>query len=271
MILQAISQNKGSCTLNCPARHLLNSTIHDSAFRYTDTVPKRFKLITGFVLTGGASRRMGRPKALLVLGGQTLLERQLRLLREVVSSVGVVGWPADVPFSKLPLSLGRVTCWPDDLPDRGPLGGIYTGLKRSRREYNLFLSCDMPFIDANFLRFLCQRAIASRADVTVPKSRERRLNPVCAVYRRRALKVIHQNLELGENKITRFFPSVRCEVITWREISRAGFAPTILDNMNTPQDYSEADKMLVSETKNKLTPKNSGLKPNDAKHRRQPA
>jgi len=190
---------------------------------------------------------MGRPKALLVLGGQTVIERQIRLLGGVARSVRVVGWPAGIPFPKLPPGLRRVTCWPDELSDRGPLGGIYTGLKRSHTEYNLFLSCDMPFIDAEFLRFLCQRAIASHADVTVPESRERRLNPVCAVYRRRVLDVIRDSLNSGENKITRFFPRVRCEVIPWRDISCAGFAPKIFDNMNTLQDYAEARKALSSE------------------------
>src|SRR6266404_3766226 len=207
-------------------------------------MPSRFKSVTGFVLAGGASRRMGRPKALLVLGGETMIERQVRLLRAVAGNVFVAGWQGKSSTSRLPGILRELSLLPDELPGRGPLAGIYTGLKKARTEYNLFLGCDMPFVDSDFLEFLCARALDTAADVTVPKSRQRWLIPVCAVYRRRAREVIRKSLEAGENKITRFFPRVRCEVIPWRVIARAGFGPAVLDNINTPQDFEAARKRL---------------------------
>jgi molybdopterin-guanine dinucleotide biosynthesis protein A len=207
-------------------------------------MPRSFKSVSGFVLGGGASRRMGRPKALLVIGGETMIERQVRLLGAVAREVFVAGWLADLSKSKLTNVLRDLPFLPDELASRGPLGGIYTGLMQSRSEYNLFLGCDMPFVDGGFLEFLCRRALESRADVTVPKSRERWLEPLCAVYRRRAVDVVRDSLASGENKITRFFPRVRCEVIPWREIARAGFAPTIFDNINTPEEYGAAKRIL---------------------------
>jgi molybdopterin-guanine dinucleotide biosynthesis protein A len=115
---------------------------------------------------------------------------------------------------------------------------------RSRTEYNLFLGCDLPFMETCFLQFLAHLAIAEHADVTVPQTSDRRLQPLAAVYRRRALALIRARLEAGENKTSSFFHHVRCRVVRWPEIARAGFSPRIFANMNTPADYEAAGRIL---------------------------
>jgi len=217
---------------------------------------RRFQQITGFVLAGGASRRMGCPKESLVLGRLTMLERQVRLLESVCASVAVVGLPA----SGLPTTVGRrqplqsqyeadgrilgVPVYPDELPSRGPLGGIYTGLLRTRTKFNLFLGCDLPFMELSFLRYLCRCALENAADVTVAEIPQHGYQPLCAIYQRRALRAVRAKLAQDENKVSRFFPRVRCRVLSWPEISRAGFALHIFANMNTPADYEAARKRL---------------------------
>jgi len=183
---------------------------------------------------------MGQPKPLLELGGQTMLERQLRLLRGVCRSVAVVGAPPGLPALGVPV-------WADELPGRGPLGGIYTGLKHSRTGYNLLLGCDLPFMETRFLRFLARLAIQEQADVTVPQTGDRCLQPLAAVYRRRARGAIRARLEAGDNKTSSFLHRVRCRVIRWREIARAGFSPRIFANMNTSADYEAMRRMLNHE------------------------
>ncbi len=202
-----------------------------------------FLTVTGFVLAGGASRRMGRDKAKLLLGDETMVERQLRLLRSVCRSAVVLGPPANL--AGITSAGSPLPCWPDELPGRGPLGGLYTGLRRTRTDFNLFLSCDLPFMETPFLHMLCQRALECRADVTVPESRDHGREPLCAVYRRRALAAIRKSLAAAEYKVDRFFSRVRCEVVPWSEIARAGFAPRIFANMNTPEDY-EAAKAAIA-------------------------
>ncbi len=187
---------------------------------------------------------MGQPKALLTLAGETLFHRQVRVLREVARFVAVVGPPEIFEGAN---SLADVPRWPDELPGRGPLGGIYTALLRTRTELNLVLGCDMPFAEAAFLRYLCARALSTRADVTVPESRDRRLNTLCAVYRRRALSAVRGSLASGENKVSAFFPRVHSRVLAWRELAKAGFSPRIFDNLNTPEDYDQALRRLKSE------------------------
>ena len=180
---------------------------------------------------------MGRPKATLVLGRETMLDRQLRRLGAVCRSVAVLGPPQDSAGLQVPV-------FADELPGRGPLGGIYTGLLRMRSEYGLFLSCDLPFMEARFLEFHARRALEACADVTIARSHGGDLEPLCAVYRRRALRAIRASLNAGENMTRAFYPRVRCEVIPWREIARAGFAPRIFANMNTRQDYETAKRQI---------------------------
>ena len=94
--------------------------------------------LTVFILTGGLSSRMGRDKARLRLGGRTLPG----WIRERVAPLGV------------PVRNIRS----DIVPRCGPLGGIYTGLARCRTAQAIFLSCDMPRVDARLLRLLLRAA-----------------------------------------------------------------------------------------------------------------
>ncbi len=194
---------------------------------------RRFPALTGFLLAGGESQRMGRPKWQLVVGGETMLARQLRLLGSVCRSVAVLGAPQDFPRLHVPV-------FPDDLPGRGPLAGIHTGLLRMRTGYGLFLSSDLPFMEARFLGFLARRALEGRAEVTVARSHDGNLEPLCAVYRREAAGAIRARLREGRNAAHGFYRHVRCEVISWPEAARAGFAPRIFANMNTQADYRDA-------------------------------
>lgn len=204
------------------------------------STPPRWDSVYGWVLAGGASRRMGRPKADLVLAGATMLERQIRLLRAVGFPVAVVGYRGSRSGLGVPVL-------DDDFPDRGPLAGISAGLGHTRREFNLFLGCDLPFMERRFLEFLCCRALESGADVTLPHSAGGRAQPLCALYRRRIAGIIRGQLESGWNKVDRFFPRVRTERILWPEMARLGFPPRIFDNMNTPEDYEDAVRRLGNE------------------------
>ncbi len=193
--------------------------------------------ISGFVLAGGASRRMGRPKALLHFEGEALVERQARLLSRVCCRVAAIG-PQEI------LEGLHVPVVPDRVSDCGPLAGIWSGLEASPTEYNLVIGCDMPFLTARFLGWLSRRGVAGGADVTVPEAQDGEMNPLAAMYRRNALGAIREALDKGEYSIRRFFPRVRCVMVPWPELARAGFSPRIFDNLNTPADYEAAQKKL---------------------------
>ena len=199
----------------------------------------RFTDLTGFVLAGGASRRMGRAKESLRIDGESMLERQIGLLRSVARRVAVIGGPAGYLDE-----FGSIVSVPDAVPGRGPLGGIYTALVESRTEYNLILACDLPFVSRRLVTCLVRRAMGDGSDATVPRSRDGRLQPLCAVYRRRALYAVRTRLELGESKFSGFFSMVNCTTIPWPELADAGFRASAFDNMNRPGDYENARRRV---------------------------
>src|SRR3954466_8647373 len=132
--------------------------------------------VSAFVLAGGKSSRMGRDKAMLTLGGQTLLQRAQELARTITTQVRLVG--------------SRERYGPEAIEDvyveRGPLGGIHAALSSTTTGLNLVLAVDTPFVPPEFLQFLVDEAERSETTVTVP-SLDGRFQPLCAVYRREFL------------------------------------------------------------------------------------
>lgn len=209
-------------------------------------MPDRYLQLAAFVLAGGASQRMGRPKHALTLGGNTtMLAATVRLARSVARSVAVLG-PAERVSGLAPGAAGacELTAIPDEISGRGPLAAILTGLNHTRAEFNLFLSCDLPFMSRRFLRYLATRALESQADVTLAETPSDGYQPLAAIYRRRLRGAVRTSLEEGQNKVTSFFPNVKARVLRWPELARAGFQRFIFDNLNTPEDYERALRRL---------------------------
>jgi molybdopterin-guanine dinucleotide biosynthesis protein A len=192
--------------------------------------PRRFSEVSGFVLAGGASRRMRFDKARLPLGSERMVDRQIRLLRAICRSVAIIG-----PLDRFAGT--GIQVYEDEIPGKGPLGGIHAGLRRARTEFSLFVSCDMPLIEERFLRYLCEQALASRALATLPPPWRKGRYPLCAVLRRCALARVRSCLASGQNQVGRFFSDCQPRTLTKAELARAGFSPRIFCNVNTPGDY----------------------------------
>lgn len=191
--------------------------------------------IAAFVLAGGKSRRMGKDKAFLELGGRTLLSRALELARSVAETVAIVG-----DGNKF-FPLGRVL---DDVyPGQGPLAGIHAALAGSDAALNLMLALDIPFIEKDFLRYLLSEASRGSAVVTVPKIGAR-WQPLCAVYRREFATPAEEALRRGKNKIDPLFAKVETRVIGEEEMARIDFPESMFRNLNTPEDWKKAEEHI---------------------------
>lgn len=208
---------------------------------------RRFSEISGFVLAGGASRRMGFDKASLPLGTERMVDRQIRLLRGLCRSVYVIGPPAR--FAEL-----GVPVYADEIPGKGALGGIYTGLRRAHTEFSLFLSCDMPSLDARFLGYLCRKALERRAAVTVPSPWKQGRYPLCAVLCRNLLPAVRSSLVAGQNRVGRFFLKARPVTISKTELARGGFSPRIFCNLNTRPEYEQVRQQFEARRGNRAGP-----------------
>jgi molybdopterin-guanine dinucleotide biosynthesis protein A len=191
--------------------------------------------ITGFVLAGGKSSRMGQDKALLELAGRTLLERAMALVRSVTPEVWIVG--SSTKFEHF----GTVV--EDAHTNRGPLGGIHAALRSTRSELNLLLAVDLPFVEAPFLAYLAKTARESDAMVTVVRD-SGHWQPLCAVYRRSFGVLAEEALLQRKNKIDALFKEAKTRVIDEDEMTVQGFNPAMFHNLNTPEDWRAAEQIL---------------------------
>lgn len=181
----------------------------------------------GFLLCGGRSSRMGRDKSLLLLDGEPLVSRGLRTLREVCIEVAIAGAVEDLS------RFGKVI--PDDVTDCGPLGGIVSAMEQSSLEWNLFLPVDSPFVPVIALKRLLLEAVGS-SWVCVMARVAGISQPLCAVYSRKALPVLCEELAAGRWKVTRAIGAAGpCKVVDFEEESW-------FRNLNTPEEFAAAER-----------------------------
>ena len=181
--------------------------------------------VSGVVLAGGFSRRMGTDKAELTLGGVTLLEIQVRKLRQI----GIT----DIMVSGCRKSMEGTRAIEDIYPHKGPMSGIHACLKAAKSEACLFVSVDVPLFPAEWL----ERLIRTHEGAVTMLSHGDEIEPLLAVYDT-ALAPRAEDLILSGDR------SVR-SLFTGSKVSRMEYTgdPDFLLNCNTPKDFEKA-KML---------------------------
>ena len=208
--------------------------------------------VAGYVLAGGASRRFGKDKALVELGGKPMLLRMLAAVDQARSRDELV-CDAVTVGSEDRYHTVWTRCVEDRWPGEGPLGGIVTALlytqeQRPQCDWNLIVGCDMPFLTAEWLRFLTERAAKSEAEVVLPHSVQGP-EPLCACWRTDAVETLRVAFERGVRKVTEGIALLSAEVLDEAEWKRFDNAGRLFSNMNTAQDYEEARRILESEPK----------------------
>jgi molybdopterin-guanine dinucleotide biosynthesis protein A len=160
---------------------------------------------------------MGRDKASLRYHGEALAEWIARAVQTAAGSATLVG-NAD---------LGGI---PDLYPGEGPLGGILTALHHTPADWNLIVACDMPEVSAEFLGTLLAAAERSGADALVPCGPSGQVEPLCAVYHKRAGGAMERSFARGIRKVTAALVGV---ATVWFPV--AELKP--FQNVNTPEDW----------------------------------
>lgn len=204
---------KGFGNENPPGVKLMQFHVHDE--------------ITGIILAGGKSRRMGRDKALLKVNGVRMIERVANVLRENFSRLLLIG-DRHERFSDLDLPV---------LPDIYPgssLGGLYTGLYHAATEYVFAVSCDLPFPNADVIRHLC--SLRSGFDAVVPVS-GRGYEPLFALYAKSCMAPIRAQLEHGEFCAHAYYPQIRVRHVLQEELACFDCDGRAFLNINTPEEF----------------------------------
>jgi len=187
--------------------------------------------VTGVILAGGESRRMGCNKALLPLHGarfiELIYERMAALFDEVLLVTNSPTLYEDIPCRKVP----------DLYPNKGPLAGIHSGLSHARCEQIFVAACDMPFISTEAVRHICRSG--KRGEVIIPRS-EKGLEPLHALYHKSCIPALKDLLSSGSCKITCLFPKVSIHEISVHELAPYDPDGRTFCNINTPQEYFDS-------------------------------
>ena len=220
--------------------------------------------VTGVILAGGKSRRMGENKALMRLGDISLIEHVIRCLHDVTDELLLVtNSPTEYTHLDVPMH-------GDIFPGTGALGGVYTGLTHASHDTVLCVACDSPFLEPKLLTYLV--SVLGEYDAVMPETYSSRQTPfcrnkdigvtnpsygadtqitlqtLCAAYSKRCLPIIALMLRESELRVHALQERARIKNVSpevWREFDPEGMS---FFNINTPEDFESADAYMRSQT-----------------------
>ncbi len=194
--------------------------------------------VTSIILAGGKNQRLGnvRSKALQTIGGKSLIECVAERVRPLTNQILVV--TSREQFN-LPVAC-RAEILVDLYPDKGPLGGIYTGLLASRSSHSLVVACDMPFLNTELLRYMVE--LSCDFDAVVPLLGEGMVEPLHAIYSKNCLHSIKTQLERNELAVDSIFSTVSVKYVKRAECQRLD--PQFLSFFNI-NDRSDLDRAVA--------------------------
>lgn len=185
--------------------------------------------VTGVILAGGRSRRMGRDKATLEVAGETLFARTSGMLRSLFPRVLIAGDRPDLTQPDLP-------CVPDIYPGSS-LGGIHGGLSAASTPWVFVVPCDLAFPDPELVRFILRHKEGCDSVVLrTPGGFE----PVFALYHKRCLPAMEEMLRRGSCRIYDLYEQMQVCYLDAEELP-SGWERALL-NLNTPEDLQRMDK-----------------------------
>lgn len=193
--------------------------------------------VEGFILTGGASSRMGRNKAQLCLAGRTFVARVAEALAVIAGRTSIVTVREEEAIWGLPVVM-------DIYRGCGALGGLHAALVACRAPWAAVISCDLPFMTGELLLRL---ATLRRADfdAIAPLQADGRPQPLCALYAREpCLESAERLLNSGELRPRVLLQQVRTRWVTADELADLRDAPLLFTNINTPEDYARAKSVI---------------------------
>lgn len=197
-------------------------------------LPTQITQTEAFILAGGASSRMGADKSQLLLDNQTLVERITATLRMVTDSVSLVGGAA--ASSNLPLVA-------DVYPKWGALGGLHAALTACRHEWAIVVACDLPLVTAEL--FHCLASLRGEHDAVVPIQPDGRPQPLAAFYSAAPCRrVATELIEAGRRRPLDLLENVRTRWVDFVEIANLTQAERFFVNINSPEDYYDAIRVL---------------------------
>lgn len=185
----------------------------------------------GVILAGGQSRRFGANKALAEFRGAPLIQRVTDLIGSLFSEkLLITNTPETYSFLAWPTACDR-------FPDHGPLAGIHAALSVIHSPRAFITACDMPFLTSELIKYLCTLA-TSEWDVVLPWLDDGP-EPLCAVYNKKALPIITDNLRNGQKKISQSLERMRVRKVVHKDIMKIAPDLNVFCNINRCEDLQQ--------------------------------
>jgi molybdopterin-guanine dinucleotide biosynthesis protein A len=185
--------------------------------------------VTGFVLAGGLSSRMGQDKSLMQFRGKPLIVYAIDALSSLCEKVVVSSNLQVYDFTGCDV-------WPDELPVQAPINGLYSCLKRSKTDWNFILTCDMPFTGSRLFAYLLEQAQGE--DAVIPVHGQGLVEPLCGLYNRSTLNVLEQQVQAEQYSILKLLKQIRCSFVNIGS-DQEFYHTEMFSNLNFPADLDK--------------------------------
>lgn len=205
--------------------------------------------IEGFVLIGGASRRMGTNKCVLRMDGVSLASRVAGVLAATTARVRLVGKEQNVPEwaraseqdETQASFVADVYRAADGASPRSALTGLHAALWHARTPWVAVIACDLPFVTTDLVERLGGfRAAREGIEAIVPVQPDGRRQPLCALYRRApCLRRATEALDSGDHELNAFLRRLRTHEVHAHEVRDLPGARRFFVNLNTPEEYEQ--------------------------------
>lgn len=188
-------------------------------------------MMNAILLAGGKSTRFKKNKAIAKYNGERLIERIANLLNEHFNQVYLV-----VDAKEKYSFIKNCQIIEDVVTDKGPVGGIYTGLLESDQEFNYVMACDMPLMSGRFIEYI--KNWKQNYDVLLP-AYNGYIEPLAGIYSKSCLPVIERNLRDDQLSIRDFLKEVNMQSIDEALIKRNFPNKNIFYNINYQKDLEQ--------------------------------
>ncbi len=183
--------------------------------------------MTAVILAGGNSVRMGENKAFLQINGVPIINRIYTLLEDLFEEVIIVTNQKDL-FKSFD---SKITA--DLLPNKGALGGLYTGVFFSSFHYSFCVACDMPLLNRSLIQFLITKA--NHEDAVIPRTADG-LQPLHAIYSKACLGPMKKVIEQDKQRIVDFYDLIKVRIVDEKEFLHLDPRRESFINVNTPDE-----------------------------------
>ena len=180
-----------------------------------------------FVLAGGKSRRMGTDKGLVLFKGIPMIRHILNLLDELQLATSIISSNPDY------LQFGKPV-YSDVIPDKGPLGGLYTAMENSKATLILLLACDMPSVNKEGIESLLKSA---KSDKVIAATNGKQISPLFGLYPRSIKEKVKKAILADNLKMQDFVMSQPHILLDLKALKNS----EILKNINTREDLKTAE------------------------------